>query len=726
MNQQTNDPQRPLRLFAALLAAVIAVAALWWFAGQSGRMDVVKFFYLERLAAIACSLLILAGALGYGLQILRALRVNASEASERLVYAVGVGLGLLAILVLALGLLGGLQITLWAAILLAGIAIGAKEIYRLGRELWAGIAEAARRPSFATLIWVIIGLCFILNLTPAFVPVWEYDMQEYHLGVPAQFCRAGKIFNVTDNVYAAFPENVENLYLLNMVLNGSTRGGAESAIVLNAILALLAAVAVRGLGRRLFASASSSQGGPSANAGDYAAAIFYLWPAVTTQLSSAYVEAGLIFYSVTAALALSHVLANRERHTPRREAYAWAALCGLMTGLAIGVKYPAAAFLLVPIGILLFGDLVIAGDRRRKLIVLIVWSLGVLVAWGPWLIRNFMWYDNPVYPLLYSLFGGQGWDAVKEAKWTHAHGPGEMTLSAFGLSLKETFFSAKDVSPLLFLFIPFIILCARKAAKAVLLLVGYCALFLILWFAFTHRIERFAQPVMPFLAVLSGAGAWYLRGLLPRALPVIFVVLLILEPARLVCYAYAAQSFSDGLVSEQEYFADKTKTDFSEIHAAMQFIGETMRGDVKILFIGEARTFYCEKPFVAPTVFNDQPIEKAVANAKDADDVYRALREQGFTHLLINTEELIRLQDPTKAYGYTLDGKEHLGMLDGFNWELFGGFAERHLKLLKQVFIFGGPQANPWPDYNWYQWHVARQKTKTYPALFVGVYELVP
>ncbi len=718
MKQQADDSRRSLQILVALLAAIAGVLILWWFFRQPQRPDIISL-YLDRLAAVGCCLLILAAATGIGLQLLRLLRVQPGDAPERLVFGVGLGLGFLSILTLALGLIGFLSIGLWSILFVIGIAIGAKEIHRLCRDLGTGIAQSFRRPNLATVIWVIIAIFFAMNLTPAFVPVSEYDMQEYHLGVPAQFFRAGKIFNVSDNVYAAFPENVENLYLLNMIVNDSARGGAESAIILNVILTLLAAVGVRSLGKRLFAVPSPPNGESTATAGDYAAAIFYLWPAVITQLSSAYVEAGLIFYSIAAVLAVTHALSNRTSPERRGERYAWALLAGLMTGLAVGVKYQAAAFLFVPLGLLLLGDLIVCGDRRAKLIVLIAWSVGVFVAWGPWLIRDAVWYGNPVYPLLYSVFGGHGWDAVKDAKWAHAHGPGEMSLAVFGQSVKETLISWKDMSPLFFIFIPFVVLCARKAAAAVLLLLGYCALFLILWFAFTQRIERFAEPLMPFLAVLSGAGAFYLRGMLPRVLPIIFILLLIFEPTRFICYLSAAQSFSDSITSDEEYFK---KTDFRDVYPAMQLINNSLPANARILFIGEARTFYCDRPFVAPTVFNDQPIEKAVAEAKDADAVYRVLHEQGFTHILLNMQELIRLQDPTKAYGYKLNGKEHLGILDGFDWDRFGAFMDRHAKPL---LISGGKQTNSWPDYNFYRWETLREKGKR-PGLFVGLYEVVP
>jgi hypothetical protein len=174
-------------------------------------------------------------------------------------------------------------------------------------------------------------------------------------------------------------------------------------------------------------------------------------------------------------------------------------------------------------------------------------------------------------------------------------------------------------------------------------------------------------------------------------------------------------------MSEEKFFADPAKTDFSQVYSAIALVNESPSVG-KVLFIGEARAFYCEKPFAAPTVFNDQPIEKAVAGAKDADGVYAALRAQGFTHLLINTAELIRLQDPTKAYGYTLDGRTHLGILDGFDWDRFGAFMDRHTK---RLFISGGKQTHPWPDYNWNRREALREKGKP-PGGFVGVYELVP
>jgi hypothetical protein len=446
---------------------------------------------------------------------------------------------------------------------------------------------------------------------------------------------------------------------------------------------------------------------------------------VTIYGSSGYVEAGLIFYSVAAMLALSHLL-RRSPDAPegRRSDIAWGALCGLMTGCAMGVKYPAALFLFVPIGLALFGDFIVRGPRGRALAILLAWLLAVGVAWSPWVVRNVLWTGNPSYPLLYSVFGGSNWDAAKDAKWTQAHAPHAATGSDFGSKMHEIFFSWQLASVLLILFIPFVVLGGRRHARAALLLTAYGALYVLLWFFFTHRIERFIAPLMPLLAVLSGAGVWCIQGILPRAVHVIFVLLLLFEPSRLVCYLNFAESVGTGrgIMSEEQFFADPNRTDFREAYLAMKFINDKLPDDAKVLFIGEARTFYCEKRFSAPTVFDDQPIEQAVAGAKSPAEVYRALKKQGFTHVLINADELIRLQDPTKAYGHVYQGKRHLGLLDGFDWELFDAFANKHLK---RLCLFGGEQTHPWPAYDWYRWQELLQKGQR-PSTFIALYELVP
>jgi hypothetical protein len=63
----------------------------------------------------------------------------------------------------------------------------------------------------------------------------------------------------------------------------------------------------------------------------------------------------------------------------------------------------------------------------------------------------------------------------------------------------------------------------------------------------------------------------------------------------------------------------------------------------RILIVGEGRPFSCPRPHHASSPYDTQLIQAIVERSKTADDVRRAVKDAGFSHLLINWAELNRL-----------------------------------------------------------------------------------
>jgi hypothetical protein len=85
------------------------------------------------------------------------------------------------------------------------------------------------------------------------------------------------------------------------------------------------------------------------------------------------------------------------------------------------------------------------------------------------------------------------------------------------------------------------------------------------------------------------------------------------------------------------------------VYQAIQFVNENVKDPkAKVLFFGEARAFYCNVEWLAPTVFNTDPLDAALRECATPKEVGERLRAQGFTHLLVNWAEFARLH---KSYG---------------------------------------------------------------------------
>ena len=100
------------------------------------------------------------------------------------------------------------------------------------------------------------------------------------------------------------------------------------------------------------------------------------------------------------------------------------ALAGLFTGFGLGVKYTEGQIML---GILLLLSAALVRllakrkhapgqwqETRRALVGMLLYGAACLLALAPWLLRDWVLLDNPIYPFLW---GGPGWNAARLTTW---------------------------------------------------------------------------------------------------------------------------------------------------------------------------------------------------------------------------------------------------------------------------------------------------------------------
>ena len=164
--------------------------------------------------AVAAAILFAAASTGH--QVCRRLGVLREGEGERLVWATGVGLGVVAFGVLALGLVGWLApwaIAVWLALL---TVVSLPDALAVGRTLRR--AEDLPRPGRALRIY-LIGM-FLVTALLALAPPLDWDSLFYHLTLPKLYLAQGRIAPVTDVPHQYFPGLVEMLYLGAMALKG--------------------------------------------------------------------------------------------------------------------------------------------------------------------------------------------------------------------------------------------------------------------------------------------------------------------------------------------------------------------------------------------------------------------------------------------------------------------------------------------------------------------------
>jgi len=632
---------------------------------------------VQRMAV--CTLVaayVVVAAIGLGLWVARVAKLRLPNPWERLALCAGLGLGILSLLVLGLGLAGLLSPAFWVLVLGVFILISLVDLFDLFGELRSDFAVMRPKGTFEW--WVAIALIgvFAVNFLAAFIPPLDYDVLEYHLGSPAQYARAGRIFFIQDNVYGSFPANVEMLFLLAIKLSGGAIAGAYTSKLLNVALGMLAAIGVWRLGARLF----------TRRVGAVSAAIFYSAPWVSVVTEKAYVEVGLALFGVLAMLSAARYWVGPAEHRKWREA----AAAGIFAGLAMGTKYPAAVFVLAPLGLFF----VVVNLRLRGLLLKhgLVFGICALVAVSPWLVKNYVYTGNPTYPLLYGIFDGHSWDSIRNARFVAAHSPGRIGAGEFGLAFTEYFFSGELASPLLIVFAPFFLLYPIHGRRR-LALFAYAAFVLGAWFLLTHRIPRFLVPMIPALALLGGCGieadlARWWRGMC-RALCGILLVYCAFIPWRINAQGLWFHKLLLGVESPKEYMDGLLGAAQSSYSwKAIDFVNRLPR-ESKVLFLGEARTFYVTRPVIAPTVFDEKLTDRIEDGDKSGRDLWELLRGNGIDYVYVNGPEFNRLQD---TYAFLYQGEVRGGYSD---WLDASVISEMEGKYLRRVAAYSYSGALP-------------------------------
>jgi hypothetical protein len=153
---------------------------------------------LDTFFALGLLLIVWLLAVSLGCKVQGWLRLERPDRLEKILFALPLGLGILAYGILALGLLGLLYppvVLLW--LILAG-TVAWKELHELLSGLPEWVREAfqtlRRLEKWKKLVLAASGLIFFLALLQALSPPWDYDGLMYHLEGPRLFLEHHRIF----------------------------------------------------------------------------------------------------------------------------------------------------------------------------------------------------------------------------------------------------------------------------------------------------------------------------------------------------------------------------------------------------------------------------------------------------------------------------------------------------------------------------------------------------
>lgn len=574
---------------------------------------------------------------------------------ESLYWSLVTGLALWGTLTLLLGLGGFLSRSVFIAVGVVPLLVEA--VLTLRKRALVHVEKSSG-------IWTGLGVACAIFVTPFLLamllgslqPPNDFDVKEYHLEGVKEHYLAGQIGFLKHNVYTSFPFLTEMLCLSGMVLRGDWFRGALAG---QAVLAAFAPITALGL----FIAARRWMG----NSAAWLAVLIHLSCPWTYRISIiAYAEGGLACFLLATFLAACRVLEAEDAKAARR----WTMLTGLTAGAAAGCKYPGVLTVVIPLGLL-----VVARSKGSFLRTGLLYSAGVLITFGPWLAKNLCETGNPVYPLVYSVFGGTDWDPASHAKWQAGHPLPLKQIDGPGWIVRDTrdrlwdVFLGSDWQSGLYLALAVAAAFAVWLRRSrVLILAAIYGMFLFLsWQYLTHRIDRFWVPMLPVLSLLAGAGAaelwdrvadfmpqrsWEVQGAVRAlvAIPIFSTVLFNLGLAT------SPLGGNNSYLMKLESLQQVVKTPTIALVESLR-----LQPTDKVLFVGEAETFDARFPYEYNTVFDHSIFETDCSAAlsdrpaKDqplraAAEIRQAWQARGITHIVVNWSELLRYRT---TYQYT-------------------------------------------------------------------------
>ncbi len=501
---------------------------------------------------------------------------------------------------------------------------------------------------YSILFFLLLGCICILSLVP---PV-SRDALVHHLAIPKLYLSKG-IIELPCMRFSYYPMNLDMLYMFALYLNNDILPK-----FMHSVFGLMTAGLIfYHLKKRL-----------SVYYGCLGALVFLSIPLIIRLSITVYVDLGLVFFSFAALLSCIQWI---EKGFQGR----YLVLSAVCCGLAMGTKYNGMiTFLIMALWIpWTISRQSLPNINKRKLTAwYLLFVLLSLMVVSPWLIRNFNWTGNPVYPEYDNIFQSetqtdcempsykikQTGEGISQFYYRHNFF-GETWMDHLLLPIRY-FSSGKDKDPQYFdgklsivlIIFPFLILCRsgrkNKISRPELSIWIFYPILFFLIAIFTGPLRvRYIAPILPGLVILSVFGLQNLVYIFKIAKKtshrwaIIGIISLSAFYTLMNSGSYLISLFRE--VKPIEYLTgsidrDSYITRFRPEYSALSFINQNLSDNTKTLFfyIG-GRGYYCNKPYVPDKNLNLLILFDVIEEGEGNPQFLSTwLKQRGITHLLMN------------------------------------------------------------------------------------------
>jgi hypothetical protein len=376
----------PLNLWLVFFAAALVLVVLW---------NKPLYKIVLHLRPIGFAFAFVLSFCGIGAPLVRWLYTHPKKTDEILA-SFAVGLGLTGLFTFVLGVLGIINVMLYALWTLAGLAIFIYTTLRRWLPTSLDLSGVMKQP--LSLLAIAIIVPFLLQLIPPLVsPVVSTDALEYHLLIPKLFFKMGKIDYIPSLLESNYPCLASYIYMLIMPLAGD--------IVCKALHFWTGIFILLAMGRLIVKTSPGTNRllGP---------ALYLSMPVFVIILGWAWNDAFFVFFLLLSiSYLLDYHLADPHRRGPRG-----LLLAGTTAGLAAWMKYTFVMLFLVILLLLLVA--VLRWQWKWYHLFWFLLPIGLISMLV--LVKNWVFTGNPVYPFLNNIFHSPYWTDAANEYFHHA------------------------------------------------------------------------------------------------------------------------------------------------------------------------------------------------------------------------------------------------------------------------------------------------------------------
>ena len=514
----------------------------------------------------------------------------------------------------------------------------------------------------------VIGSIMVLS----WVPPVSRDALTHHLAVPKLYLQQGGIHEIPSITFSYYPMNLDLLYMVPLYF-----GNDIIPKFIHFVFALLTAWLIYSYLKKRIDRLWALGG-----------ALFFLSLPIIVKLSiTVYVDLGLVFFSTASLMSLFKWIESRFQ-------LKYLILSAFCCGLALGVKYNGliVLFLLTVFVPLLYKQQAKAGAAGKKVISAksslnrqlravgcgILFCMIALMVFSPWMIRNYIWKANPVYPLYNSFFnprkaamapepgpgvkpGTEDRISPRNKKDSSRWGSFAIRKVVYGEAWWEIalvpvriFFQGRDDNPKYFdgKLNPFLFLLPIlaffqlkmnpedvKVEKKILF--SFAILFILYAYFKTGMRIRYIAPAIPPLVILSTFGFYQIHKYIARHWSPgggrLSQILVVMIAAVILSFnaVYVIHQFK--LVNPFSYISGRVERDayikrYRPEYTVIQYANGHLAANAKllVLFMGNRR-YYSDRELL----FGNNLFRKIVKKVDSAQAILNDLQQRGFSHLLI-------------------------------------------------------------------------------------------